>query len=112
MYFLREEKSREVKGGARVSERKAKYLLIRLAFTRTSLGRGYKCQSGLGHRPPSSETCNSRSFVRHVSNIGSSRAISNACLKFGRRLQSLRPPPLAFVLRCISMSAPRPALST
>src|SRR6266581_273969 len=50
--------------------------------------------------------------VGHVSNIGSSRAISNACLKFGPRLQSLRPPPLAFVFRCISMSAPRPALST
>src|SRR6266481_4148567 len=64
MYFLREEKSREVKGGARVSEWQAKYSLIRLAFTRTSFGRGYKCQSGLGHRPPSSETCNSRSFGR------------------------------------------------
>src|SRR6267378_1058728 len=50
--------------------------------------------------------------VGQVSNIGSSRAISNACLKFGPRLQSLRPPPLAFVFRCISMSAPRPALST
>jgi Domain of unknown function (DUF4440) len=50
--------------------------------------------------------------VEHVSNIGSSRAISNACLKFGPRLQSLRLPPLAFVFRCVSMSAPRPALST
>src|SRR2546422_4730989 len=37
--------------------------------------------------------------VGHVSNIGSSRAISNACLKFGPRLQSLRLPPLAFVFR-------------
>src|SRR5882762_536390 len=64
MYFLREEKSREVKGGARVSEWQAKYSLIRFAFTRTSLGRAYKSQSGLGHRPPSSETCNSRSFGR------------------------------------------------
>jgi len=35
MYFLREEKSREVKGGARVSEWQAKYSLIRFAFTRT-----------------------------------------------------------------------------
>jgi hypothetical protein len=50
--------------------------------------------------------------VGHVSNIGSSRAISNACLKFGPRLQSLRLPPLALVFRCISMSAPMPALST
>jgi hypothetical protein len=48
--------------------------------------------------------------VGYVSNTCSSRAISNACLKFGPRLQSLRPPPLAFVFRCISMGAPRPAL--
>jgi len=36
--------------------------------------------------------------VGHVSNIGSSRAISNACLKFGPRLQSRVPQVAIFYL--------------
>jgi len=73
-------------------------------------GRCVQADAGIVRRPQKLATA--AVSLSHVSNIGSSREISNARFKFGPRLQSFKHPPLAFVFRCVSISVPRPALST
>jgi len=69
-------------------------------------------RGALGIARGDQKTATAAASVGQVSNIGRSRVISNARFKFGPRLESTSRPPFAAVFRCISISAPRPALST